>query len=29
MMNEHEITGHHLTISDEKSMACAVAILEK
>ena len=29
MMNEHQITGHHLTISDEKSMACAVAILEK
>lgn len=29
MMNEHEIRGHHLTISDEKSMACAVAILEK
>jgi holo-[acyl-carrier protein] synthase len=28
-MAEHEITGHHLTISDEKSMACAVAILEK
>jgi holo-[acyl-carrier protein] synthase len=28
MMNEHEIRGHHLTISDEKSMACAVAILE-
>lgn len=29
MMNQHEITGHYLTISDEKSMACAVAILEK
>ena len=29
MMNEHEIRGHHLTISDEKTMACAVAILEK
>lgn len=29
MMAEHEIIGHHLTISDEKSMACAVAILEK
>jgi holo-[acyl-carrier protein] synthase len=29
MMNQHEIAGHHLTISDEKSMACAVAILEK
>lgn len=29
MMNEHEIRGHHLTISDEKSMACAVAVLEK
>ena len=23
------IVGHHLTISDEKSMACAVAVLEK
>ena len=29
MMQGHEITGHHLTISDEKAMACAVAILEK
>ena len=29
MMNQHEIIGHHLTISDEKTMACAVAILEK
>ncbi|MBM3343490.1 MAG: holo-ACP synthase [Betaproteobacteria bacterium] len=29
MMAHHEICGHHLTISDEKSMACAVAILEK
>ena len=29
MMDQHEITGHHLTISDEKTMACAVAILEK
>ena len=29
MLKEHEIIGHHLTISDEKSMACAVAILEK
>ena len=29
MMNQHDITGHHLTISDEKTMACAVAILEK
>ena len=29
MMNCHEITGHYLTISDEKTMACAVAILEK
>jgi holo-[acyl-carrier protein] synthase len=28
-MAQQEITGHHLTISDEKSMACAVAILEK
>jgi holo-[acyl-carrier protein] synthase len=29
MMAQHEIAGHHLTISDEKSMACAVAIIEK
>jgi holo-[acyl-carrier protein] synthase len=29
MMALHEIAGHHLTISDEKTMACAVAILEK
>lgn len=29
VMKQHEIAGHHLTISDEKSMACAVAILEK
>jgi holo-[acyl-carrier protein] synthase len=29
VMTQHEIAGHHLTISDEKSMACAVAILEK
>ena len=29
MLKQHEITAHHLTISDEKSMACAVAILEK
>ena len=29
MMQQHEITGHYLTISDEKTMACAVAILEK
>ncbi len=28
-MQQHEITGHHLTISDEKAMACAVAILER
>lgn len=28
-MEQHEIAGHYLTISDEKSMACAVAILEK
>jgi holo-[acyl-carrier protein] synthase len=28
-MAQHEISGHYLTISDEKSMACAVAILEK
>ena len=29
VMSEQEIAGHHLTISDEKTMACAVAILEK
>jgi holo-[acyl-carrier protein] synthase len=29
VMKQHEIAGHHLTISDEKTMACAVAILEK
>ena len=29
VMNQHGIAGHHLTISDEKTMACAVAILEK
>ncbi len=29
VMRQHEITSHHLTISDEKTMACAVAILEK
>ncbi len=29
VMEQHEIAGHHLTISDEKTMACAVAILEK
>ncbi len=29
MMAQKEIAGHHLTISDEKTMACAVAILEK
>jgi len=29
VMNQHEIRGHHLTISDEKSMAVAVAVLEK
>jgi holo-[acyl-carrier protein] synthase len=28
IMKQQEIAGHHLTISDEKSMACAVAILE-
>lgn len=28
IMRQQEIAGHHLTISDEKSMACAVAILE-
>ena len=29
VMKQHEIAGHHLTISDEKTMACAVAIIEK
>jgi holo-[acyl-carrier protein] synthase len=29
LMKQHDITGHYLTITDEKSMACAVAILEK
>lgn len=29
VMQQREIAGHHLTISDEKTMACAVAILEK
>jgi holo-[acyl-carrier protein] synthase len=29
LLAQHEIAGHHLTISDEKSMACAVAILER
>ena len=29
VMKQQEIAGHHLTISDEKTMACAVAILEK
>ena len=29
LLQQHAITGHHLTISDEKTMACAVAILEK
>ena len=29
VMRQQEIAGHHLTISDEKTMACAVAILEK
>ncbi|MEQ1774066.1 MAG: holo-ACP synthase [Burkholderiales bacterium] len=29
VMRQHDIAGHHLTISDEKTMACAVAILEK
>jgi holo-[acyl-carrier protein] synthase len=28
VLAQHQIAGHHLTISDEKSMACAVAILE-
>ena len=29
VMQQHDIAAHHLTISDEKTMACAVAILEK
>ena len=29
LLKQHEVTAHHLTISDEKSMACAVAVLEK
>lgn len=29
VMRQHDIAGHHLTISDEKTMACAVAIIEK
>jgi holo-[acyl-carrier protein] synthase len=29
VVKAQDIAGHHLTISDEKSMACAVAILEK
>lgn len=29
VMRAQDIAGHHLTISDEKTMACAVAILEK
>jgi holo-[acyl-carrier protein] synthase len=29
LMEQQDIRGHHLTISDEKTMACAVAILEK
>jgi len=29
VMKQQDIAGHHLTISDEKTMACAVAILEK
>lgn len=29
VMRHREIAGHHLTLSDEKNMTCAVAILEK
>ncbi|MGH8616587.1 MAG: holo-ACP synthase [Burkholderiales bacterium] len=29
MVNERGIQGHHLTISDEKSLACACVVLEK
>ena len=29
LVDEEGIRGHHLTISDEKSLACAVVVLEK
>src|SRR5262249_28278359 len=29
LMSTEGITGHHVTISDEKSMACACVVLEK
>lgn len=29
LMTDEGIVGHHLTISDETSMACAVVVLEK
>ena len=28
LVTSHGITGHHLTISDEKSLACACVVLE-
>lgn len=28
LVRSHGITGHHLTISDEKSLACACVVLE-
>ena len=28
LMNERQIVGHHVTISDEKSLACACVVLE-
>ena len=28
LMREHRIVGHHVTISDEKSLACACVVLE-
>ena len=29
LMNEIGITGHHVTISDERSLACACVVLER
>ena len=29
MVEANAIVGHHLTISDEKSLACACVVLEK
>ena len=28
LMSERQITGHHVTISDEKTLACACVVLE-